>query len=60
MKKAFRRTRLWACLAGGCLLQGCMTGTGQTLLDPDLTVRAGLSIASDFAVFLLENLLAST
>jgi hypothetical protein len=36
-------------LAGACVVQGCI------FEDPDVRLRAGLSVASDFAIFLLEN-----
>jgi hypothetical protein len=35
-----------------------MAGADRTLIDPDLTLRAALSVASDFTIFLLENLAA--
>ena len=56
MKRRRFRPLLWCCLAGGCLLQSCTVIPG---LDPDLTLRAGLSVVSDAAVFLLQNLAAS-
>ncbi len=52
------RVGLWASLVGGCLFQGCSL-VDQTLIDPDLQLRAGLGIASDLTIFLLENLVAS-
>ena len=55
MKTRFRRVSVWCCLVGGCLLQGCAIIPG---IDPDLFLRATLSVASDTAVFLLENLVA--
>ncbi len=47
---------MWCCLAGGCLLQGCAIVGG---IDPDLFLRATLSVASDATIFLLENLAAA-
>lgn len=41
-------------IAGGVLSQ--MNGCA---LDPDILLRAGLSVGSDLTVFLLENLFAS-
>ena len=58
MNRSFRRARLWVCLAGGCLLQGCFASAGQVIVDPDLIIRARLSVLSDFMIFLLENLVA--
>ena len=57
MKTRLHRHRLWATLASGCLLQGCNL-MDQTLIDPDLQLRAGLSLFSDLATFLLQNLAA--
>lgn len=41
-------------LSGGLLFQmeGCV-------VDPDILLRAGLSVATDLSVFLLENLAAT-
>lgn len=51
---------MWCSLAGGCLLQGCVFASNNSpIVDPDLVYRAGFSFASDFAIFLLENLAAS-
>lgn len=57
MRIRLHRLGLWATLAGGCLLQGCSL-LDQSMLDPDLQLRAGLSLVSDLAIFLLENLVA--
>jgi len=56
MKTRFRRLGLWCCLAGGCLFQGCAI---TQVVDPDLMLQAQLSLGSDLAIFLLENLSAS-
>ncbi len=58
MKNRVHRVGLWLGLAGGCLFQGCSV-VDQTIIDPDLTVRAALSFASELAIFLLDNLAAS-
>ncbi len=50
-----RRMRVVAWLVAGGFL-GQMSGC---LLDPDILLRAGLSVGSDLTVFLLENLFAS-
>ena len=52
MKRRLTHLTIWACLAGGCLLQGCT-------IDPDVQLRAFISAASDFSIFLLQNLAAS-
>ena len=57
MMVRFQRLGLWTSLAGGCLLQGCSM-INQNVIDPDLLLRAQLSLASDLAIFLLENLAA--
>jgi hypothetical protein len=57
MQRRIERWLKW-CLAGtgaGVVLfqvQGCT-------LDPDIYLRAGVSLGSDVAIFLLENLAAS-
>lgn len=51
MNKRLRHLTVWSCLAGGCLLQGC-------LIDPDIQLRAAIAAASDFSIFLLQNLAA--
>lgn len=56
MRTRFRRVSTWCCLAGGCLFQGCAIAGG---IDPDLFLRATLSVASDATIFLLENLAAA-
>ena len=40
------------CLAGTCVMQGCLFD------DPDVGLRAALSFGSDLSIFLLENLAA--
>ena len=49
MRRRLQKVLAWWCLAGGCLFQGCV------FEDPDVQLRAGLSAASDLAIFLLEN-----
>lgn len=56
MKARFRRLGLWSCLLGGCLFQGCPIAPN---IDPDLILRAQISFASDLAIFLLDNVVAS-
>jgi hypothetical protein len=52
MKRRLTHLTIWACLAGGCLLQGCT-------IDPDILLRASISAASDLSIFLLQNLAVS-
>lgn len=49
MYRRLRNLLTWWCLAGACAVQGCIFD------DPDVQLRAGLSAASDLAIFLLEN-----
>jgi len=51
MVKRLRRGLIWCAITGACLfqVQGCI------FQDPDVALRAGLSFASDTAIFLLEN-----
>ena len=52
MKTRFRRVLQWGCLLGACVFQGCV-------VDPDIALRAGMSLGSDIAIFMLQNLSAS-
>ena len=52
MHRRLQRLLIGWCLAGTCLMQGCVFN------DPDVGLRAGLSFGSDVAIFLLENLTA--
>ena len=58
MKNRFHRLGLWVGLMGGCLFQGC-SAIDQSVIDPDLQLRVTLSLASELAIFLLENLASS-
>ena len=51
MRKRLRKLLIGLCPAGALVLQfqGCI------FQDPDVGLRAGLSLASDLAIFLLEN-----
>ncbi|MBI4718514.1 MAG: hypothetical protein HY763_11960 [Planctomycetes bacterium] len=49
-----RRWVYWFC--GGAL---ALQAAGCQLTDPDIPFQFGLSLASDAAIFLLENLVAS-
>ena len=56
MRKSYQRLFRWAYLVGGGA--GVFQVTGCSI-DPDVTLRAALSVASDFSIFLFENLFAS-
>jgi len=47
--RRLQRLLVWWTLAGACAVQGCI------FEDPDVRLRSGLSLASDVAIFLLEN-----
>ncbi len=51
--RRFFRLAAWCGLCSPVLLQGCPTLTG---LDPDLVLRALVTLGSESAVFALENL----
>ena len=52
MRARFWRMLTWLCVGATCAAAGCVFG------DPDVQLRAGLSAASDLAIFLLENAVA--
>jgi len=49
MPTRMKKLLIGLCSAGVFALQGCI------FQDPDVGLRAGLSFASDLAIFLLEN-----
>ncbi len=49
MKTRSVRMVQWACLLTTCVFQGCA-------IDPDIQLRAAVSLGSDIAIFLLDNL----
>ncbi|MHC5111669.1 MAG: hypothetical protein ACYTHJ_17530 [Planctomycetota bacterium] len=52
--KRFKKTRLleWV----GALGVGSMLFQGQCMIDPDIGLRALISVGTDTAIFFLENL----
>lgn len=56
MRKPFQKLLRWAYVVGGGV--GVFQVTGCNI-DPDIALQTGLSVASDFSIFLLENLVAS-
>ena len=56
MRKLNQRILRWWCLAGAGLGLYAVQGCG---IDPDIVLRAALSVGSDTAIFLLENLAVS-
>ena len=58
MRRQIKRLLKWWYVAGAGIgvfqAQGCLFD--PNMLDPDITLRAGLSAGSDLAIFLLENL----
>ena len=52
MKTRSVRMLQWTCLLTGCVFQGCV-------VDPDIGLRAIVSLGSDVAIFLLQNLAVS-
>lgn len=52
MKTRSVRILQWACLLTGCVFQGCV-------IDPDIQLRSLVSLGSDVAIFLLQNLAVS-
>lgn len=51
IRKLVRRAFLLTCGAGLFQAQGCV-------LDPDIILRTQISAATDFAIFMLDNLTA--
>jgi hypothetical protein len=52
MHKRLQKLLIGWCLAGACVMQGCIFN------DPDVGLRASIAFGSDVAIFLLENLTA--